>query len=207
MKIIKNIDQGSQEWLNLRLGKITASNFDKIITSTGKPSASAKEYMEELAGELLMDKAEEGFKSEAMIRGNELEEEARQAYEENKLCKVEEVTIIDCNKWAYSPDGLIGDDGLIEIKCPLAKTHSKYIINNKLPSKYKAQVQGGLFVSGRKWCDFVSYNPNFKDDYKLFIVRVFRDEEFIEKLEKELVACDLKKQEILKMIDPEYKGE
>lgn len=200
MKIIKDVDQGSQEWLDLRLGKITASNFAKIITSTGKPSASANEYMEELAGEFLMDKAESGFKSDAMIRGNELEEEARQAYEEERLQKVEEVTMIDCDKWAYSPDGLVGDDGLIEIKCPLAKAHSKYIIDNKLPSKYKAQVQGGLFVSGRKWCDFISYNPNFKEGYKLFIVRVNRDEEFIEKLEKELVSCDKKKQEIINKI-------
>lgn len=215
MQIIKNIEQGSIEWLNLRLSKATASNFDKIITSTGKPSASASDYVEELAGEYFMEKAEEGYKNETMIRGNELEEEARQLYQERNLVNVEEVTIMTCEDWAYSPDGLVGNEGLIEIKCPLSKTHTKYILENKLPTKYKAQVQGGLYISGRKWCDFVSYNPSFKDDFKLFTVRVYRDEDFIQSLERELIKITEKKKELINQliknaklaVDPEYKGE
>jgi exodeoxyribonuclease (lambda-induced) len=100
--------------------------------------------------------------------------------------------------YGYSPDGLVGDDGLVEYKCPNQKTHTKYLYGNKLPTEYIAQVQGGLYVSKRKWCDFVSFHPNFIDDKKLFIIRVYRDEEFIECLAKGLAKLNALRLDILK---------
>ena len=172
MQIIKDIEQGSQEWLQLRLGVATASNFDKIITSAGVESKTLKEYAFELASDSLLTEPEASFQSEAMIRGNQLEEEARSYYSFVTDNKVEEVTFIKKGNIGYSPDGLISDNGLVEIKCPLKKNHLKYLIDNKLPTKYKAQVQGGLYISEREYCDFISYHPLFKDEKKMLVIRV-----------------------------------
>lgn len=183
MQIIKNIEQGTDEWLKLRLGVATASNFDKIITTAGKESESLKKYALQLATELMLEIPEPTFKNDIMVRGNELEALAREAYQEETFNVVEQITMFksDCGNFGYSPDGLVGNDGLVEIKCPLATTHFKYLIDNKMPSEYWQQVQGGLWVSQRKWIDFVSFNSYFKDK-KLFIIRVERNEEFIAKL-------------------------
>lgn len=185
MQIIKDIEQGSEEWLKLRLGVATASNFDKIITTTGKESTTLSKYALELATQCLLIEPEPSYKNDIMLRGNELEAEARQIYQEQTFNVVEEITMFksDCGNYGYSPDGLINDNGLIEIKCPLATTHFKYILDNKIPSDYWQQLQGGLWVSNRQWIDFISYHPNFKDK-KLFIKRVERDEDYITKLEE-----------------------
>lgn len=210
MQIIKGIDQGSEEWLKLRLGVATASNFDKIITPTGKESTQFEKYALELATQTLVSEPDSTYKNEAMQRGNALEPLARQLYQEITLNFVDEITMFksDCGNFGYSPDGLIGEDGLLEIKCPLATTHLKYLIDNKLPSEYIPQVQGGLLVSGRKWCDFVSYHPNFKER-NMLIIRVKRDEEFIAKLKDGIEkTIKLRDQILAKLaIDPEYKGE
>jgi putative phage-type endonuclease len=182
MKIIQDISQGTDEWLNLRLGKATASNFSKIVTSTGAESKTLPKYALELASDMLVTEPEESYKSPAMERGNELEPDAREAYQQHTFNIVDEVAFFDCGGYGYSPDGLVGEDGLVEFKCPQATTHTQYLFDGKLPTTYKAQCQGGLMVTGRKWLDFVSYHPNFKDDKKLFIIRVERDEEFIKKL-------------------------
>mgnify|MGYP003109553215 CR=1 FL=1 len=197
MQIIKDIEQGSQEWLQLRLGIATASNFKKIITSTGAESKSLKDYAFELASDSLLTEPEASFQSEAMIRGNELEEEARSYYSFVNDVKIDQVTFIKKDEIGYSPDGLIGENGLIEIKCPLKKNHLKYLIDNKLPSDYKPQVQGGLYISEREYCDFISYHPLFKDDKKMFVVRVYRDEEYIKKLSDLLTKTIELKNEIL----------
>lgn len=197
MQIIKDIEQGSQEWLQLRLGIATASNFKKIITSTGAESKSLKDYAFELASDSLLTEPEASFQSEAMIRGNELEEEARSYYSFINDVKINQVTFIKKDEIGYSPDGLIGENGLIEIKCPLKKNHLKYLIDNKLPSDYKPQVQGGLYISEREYCDFISYHPLFKDDKKMFVVRVYRDEEYIKKLSDLLTKTIELKNEIL----------
>lgn len=187
MQIIRGIEQGSEEWLKLRLGVATASNFDKIITPTGKESTQFEKYALELATQLLVSEPDLTYKNEIMQRGNTLEPLARQFYQEATLNFVDEITMFksDCGNFGYSPDGLVGEEGLIEIKCPLATTHLKYLIDDKLPSEYIPQVQGGLFISGRKWCDFVSFHPNFKEK-NLFVKRVERDDDFISKLENGL---------------------
>jgi putative phage-type endonuclease len=183
MQIIKNIDQGSEEWFQLRLGVATASNFDKIITAGGKQSTTLEKYALQLATDKMLTTPEPSYKNEAMIRGTELEPLAREAYQEETFNIVEQITMFksDCGNFGYSPDGLVGDDGLIEIKCPKATTHFQYIIDNKAPADYWQQLQGGLWLSGRKWIDFVSYHPDFKTK-QLFIIRVGRDEDYITKL-------------------------
>lgn len=182
MEIIRDIEQGTTEWLKLRLGVATASNFSKIVTSKGELSKSLEKYAMELAGQSLVTEPEETYKSDAMQRGNDLEPEARQAYQEYSFNVVDEATFIVCDGYGYSPDGLIGNDGLIEIKCPGQIVHTKYLFEDRLPPEYKAQVMGGLLVSEREWCDFISYNPTFKDGKDLFVKRINRDEEFITKL-------------------------
>ena len=183
MQIIRDIEQGSDEWLQLKLGVASASNFDKIITSTGKESESLKKYALQLATELMLETPEPSFKNDVMARGNEVEPLARDAYQEQTFKVVEQITMFksDCGNFGYSPDGLVDNDGLVEIKCPIATTHFKYLLDNKMPTDYWQQVQGGLWVSQRKWIDFVSFNSYFKDK-KLFIARVERDEEYIAKL-------------------------
>lgn len=204
MQIIKDIPQGSEEWTQLRLGVATASNFNKIITATGKESATLEKYALQLATESTLFSAEPNFKNEIMARGNELEAEARQVYQEETFNIVEEITMFksDCGNFGYSPDGLVANDGLIEIKCPLATTHFQYILDDKVPSDYWQQLQGGLWVSGRNWIDFVSYHPNFKEK-KLFIKRVERDNNYICQLEILAKKTILLKEKFLK----QFKGE
>lgn len=203
MQIIKDIPQGSEEWTQLRLGVATASNFNKIITATGKESATLEKYALQLATESTLFSAEPNFKNEIMARGNELEAEARQVYQEETFNIVEEITMFksDCGNFGYSPDGLVANDGLIEIKCPLATTHFQYILDDKVPSDYWQQLQGGLWVSGRNWIDFVSYHPNFKEK-KLFIKRVERDNNYICQLEIFVKKTILLKEKFLK----QFKG-
>ena len=178
-----NIEQGSQEWFKTRSGVATASNFKKIVTSSGAFSKTINDYALTLAGENLLETMEDGYTNEAMERGVDLENEAIQAYQEITLSKVDRLGFFLCDGYGYSPDGLIGENGLIEVKCPLFKNHTKWIIEKRVPLEYYAQVQGGLYVSGREWCDFVSYNPNFKKENQIFIKREYRDDIFINKLE------------------------
>jgi len=202
MQIIRDIEQGSDEWLQLKLGVASASNFDKIITSTGKESESLKKYALQLATELMLETPEPSFKNDVMARGNELESLARDAYQEQTFKVVEQITMFksNCGNFGYSPDGLVDKDGLVEIKCPIATTHFKYLLDNKMPSDYWQQVQGGLWVSQRKWIDFVSYNSYFKDK-KLFTIRVERDEEYIAKLAEQANKVILLRDEYLNKLE------
>ena len=189
--IVENIEQGSEEWFKARAGIPTASNFDKIVTSQGLPSKQALKYMYKLAGERIIGKKEATHQTEAMTRGIEMEEEARNFYELVTGNKVEQVGFCypdEDKKFGCSPDGLVGKNGLIEIKCPLLHTMVEYLLENKLPTTYIQQVQGQLLVTGRKWCDFVAYYP----DMKPLIIRVNRDEVFISKLQKELKVFNSK---------------
>lgn len=187
--IVLEMEQGTAEWHAARCGIPTASNFDKIVTSKGEPSKSAQKYLYKLAGERVVGKAEETYKNAAMERGIEMEAEARALYEmlndktvnQAGICYKDELKLFSC-----SPDGLVGEDGLIEIKCPEIHTHVEYLLQDKLPTEYVQQVQGQLFVTGRQWCDFMSYYPGLKP----LVVRVKRDEAFIKALVVELeVFC------------------
>ncbi len=182
---VYDFEQGSEEWLQIRLGKPTASEFDKIITGTGSKSTQASDYINKLLAELLTKKPVNTFqKTEAMERGNELEQEAADYYE--MLNNIDLVKIgfcvDDAEQYGCSPDRLVGEDGLLEIKCPLAHTHVKYLLSGKMDTGYIPQVQGQLMITGRAWCDFMSYHP----DMPPLIVRVARDEEYILNLKGEL---------------------
>jgi hypothetical protein len=142
--------------------------------------------MYKLAGEILSGTSEETYQNVAMLRGIELEAEARNLYKMINDVEVEEVGFCLSDGYGCSPDGLVGKDGLIEIKCPIMSTHVEYLLDGTLPSDYFQQTQGQLLVTGRKWCDFVSHYPAIKP----LIIRVERDEVFIKKLESELkVFC------------------
>jgi len=175
-------EQGSPEWLASRLGIPSASMFAKIVTTKGAWSTSADSYINQLVAERLTGEREEVFQSHHMIRGTELEPDARDLYSLMTDSEVTEVgfCLHDTLAAGCSPDGLIGEDGGLEIKCPAPSTHVEYLRGGVLPSKYKQQVMGCLWITGREWWDFVSYHPTMKP----LIVRVERDEEYIAALEK-----------------------
>jgi putative phage-type endonuclease len=178
-------EQGTQAWMDARAGVPTASNFDKIVTTKGEPSKQREKYMFQLAAERIVGKSMESFQSDAMARGVECESEARALYEMLNDCVVDTTGVCfydESMQIGASPDGMVGADGLIEIKCPQSHTHVGYLIAGVLPTDYFQQVQGQMYVTGRKWVDFLSYYPGMKP----FIVRVERDEKFISALDKEL---------------------
>ncbi len=183
MKII-DVKQQTQEWLDVRIGIPTASNFEKIITSAGKRSTQREKYLYRVAGEALSGRYAETYKNANMEWGNLMEDEARETYSLISENEVEQVgfCLADNGLWGCSPDGLSGNDGLVEIKCPLPSTQVERLIKGKFPTTYVQQVQGQLFVTGKKWCDFISYYPGIAP----FIIRVFPDEKFQELLKAEL---------------------
>jgi len=178
-------DQYSEEWWEARRGLPTASQFNRIVTSKGEPSTQRKKYLYECAAVRVTGIYKESFTSAAMQEGHDREALSRMIYAMEQECIVEEVgfCISDCGRWGASPDGLIGDDGLLELKNPAAHTHVEYLIKGKLPSAYVQQVQGELLVTGYNWADFCSYSPKLP----LFIVRVEPDVVFLKKLEAALV--------------------
>jgi len=181
------MEQLSQEWFEARLGKVTASRVsDVLATRKGQESTVRAKYKLQLATERLTNKKTDTYMNQAMQDGIEREPMAREIYEKLKDVTVEEVGFVQhpaIERAGASPDGLVGDDGIIEIKCPIETTHTTNLLERKLPSKYKPQVQFQLATTGRQWCDFISYNPNFEPRLQLMVVRVERDNEYIEMLE------------------------
>ena len=176
--VILDCIQGEEVWLKARSGIPTASNFNKIYTGTGKASTQAGGYMNTLLGEFLVGGPVESFTTPWMIRGQEMEEEARAFYAFDKDVEVAQVGFIYSDErkvMGCSPDGTVGSEGLLELKNPKASTHVGYLLKPGVPSEYKAQVQGQLLVTGRAWCDFVSYYPGMDP----MTIRVARDERFI----------------------------
>jgi len=172
-----NVEQGSPEWFAARLGIPTASNFDKIVTSKGETSKQAEKYMYQLAAERITGYPEEGYEGHAMLRGSALESEAKQLYEMTTGEVIEKVGICypdEKKLFSCSPDGLIGDHGLLEIKCPQSYAAVGYLLDGGLPSEYVQQVQGQLLVTERQWVDFMVYYPGLKP----LIVKVYKDLRF-----------------------------
>jgi len=173
-----DIEQNTPEWVELRKGKFTASTFKDLFskpTTVAYEKAIYKPVFERLTGE-----SPESFSNEWMERGHELEDEARQAYELETFNKVSNGGFVEMDEWiGCSPDGFVGEDGLIEIKCPAYNTHMNYLRKRKLPSQYKWQVHGQMWITNKQWCDFVSFYPGLP----IFILRVNRDEKLIQELE------------------------
>lgn len=198
MYTISKNPQGTDEWMQDRLGKLTASVFDKVITPTGKPSSQKEELINRLVAELVMQVPDETFQSESMLRGKLLEDEAIEYFNFTYDLNFTKCGFMDSGKgYGCSPDGL--DEALrvgLELKCPEAHTHLAYLTSSGLPNKYKMQVQGALLVSGfDKWI-FGSYHP----DFPCFKVEVERDEEILKPLEKLLLECADEVQKKLIMI-------
>lgn len=185
------IEQGTPEWFAQRLGKVTASRVSDIIakTKTGFSSSRAN-YLAKLVAERLTGQAAETFKSGAMQHGTETEPQARMAYEAETGLMVTEVAMIQhgtIEMSGASPDGLVGEDGLVEIKCPNTSAHIATLMADKAPSQYIPQMQWQMACTGRAWCDFVSFDPRMPEDMQLFIKRVPRDNALIAKYEAEVV--------------------
>ena len=193
MKIFR-FEQGSDEWYEAKLGIISASNFDKVLNK----GAGRGLYMRKLAAEALTGITQVGYSNENMENGLEVEPQAREHYETLNDCEVELVGFVERDDWVgTSPDGLVDDDGLIEIKCPIASTHLENILKGKMPVSYAPQVQGQLWITERKWCDWISYCPAVKGR-PFFSIRVFRDEKYIKVLE---IAVEEFASELRKMIE------
>ena len=186
------IVQGTDEWFAARLGKVTASRVADVIakTKTGY-SASRDNYMAQLVCERLTGQKGESFTNSAMQWGTETEPQARGAYSAARFEIVELVGFVNhptIKSAGASPDGLVGDLGLIEIKCPNTATHIDTLLSQTIPSKYITQMQWQMICTGRHWCDFVSYDPRLPAKLQLFIERVEYDPVYGAMLEKEVIG-------------------
>jgi len=185
------MEQRTDEWFSARIGKVTASRVADVVAKTKSGySASRDNYMAQLVCERLTGKPAESFSNAAMQWGTETEPLARAAYEAKIDVLVDEVGFIDhpsiVNSGA-SPDGLVGADGLIEIKCPNTATHIDTLLSQTVPKKYADQIFWQMACTGRDWCDFVSYDPRLPPDLQLFIKRIPRDDKYIQLLEAEVI--------------------
>lgn len=184
------IEQGSEEWHAQRLGKATASRIADIMakTKTGW-GASRANYAAELVCERLTGKRAEGFTNAAMAFGTENEPLARAAYEFRHDVTVELASFIDHPRVAMSgasPDGLIGNDGLIEIKVPNSATHIQTLLGGAIPEKYRLQMAWQMSCTGRRYCDFVSFDPRLPEEMRMFVQRYERDDIMVRELDREV---------------------
>ena len=189
MRLIE-CEQGSPEWLTHRLGVPSASQFSKIVTGKGGKSTQVEAYINQLVAEELTGETTLVYVNEHMKRGTELEPDARELYEALTGQTVQEVgfCLHDTVNAGCSPDGLIGADGGLEIKCPAPATHVEWVKAGVVPSKHLQQIMGCLWVTGRSWWDFMSYHQTMKP----LIVRVERDEEYIAALAEHVTNAALR---------------
>ncbi len=185
MQII-DCEQNSDLWYSVRNGKVTASRFSDVLAKgAGK---TRKDYLYDLAAERLTGKAERfSFKSKDMEHGQVTEAQAREEYSlwtGNDFKRVGFCVLND--DVGASPDSLVGDDGLLEVKSPKTTTQIESYLKKEMPSKHVAQVQGQLWVTGRQWCDFVSFDPDILTPARFLCIRIFRDEDYIKNLEIEV---------------------
>jgi len=187
--IILNIEQQSEAWFDARCGRVTGTRFASLMA--GENTKTHKDLITNIACEIITGKMEETYVNALMEHGIETEPEARKEYESIFDIKVKTAGFIipdeghKYHEWiGISPDGLLPEKGILEIKCPLARTHLEYIENGKLPADYRYQVQGQLFVSGFKYCDFMSYVENMKP----FITRVKPEPILFKEFEKRINA-------------------
>jgi putative phage-type endonuclease len=206
------IEQRTDEWFQQRLGKVTASRISDVIakTKTGV-STSRQNYLVQLVSERLTGKKGDSFVNQAMLDGIERESAAKELYMRTRGVSVTEVGFFDhpvIKNSGASPDGAVNAEedgkyaGLIEIKCPIETTHTNTLMSKSVPSKYIPQIQWQMAsVSPNvKWCDFISFNPNFPDTMQLFVARVERDNAYIAELEAEVIKfLDEVDQTILKL--------
>ncbi|WP_208435072.1 lambda exonuclease family protein [Bartonella phoceensis] len=184
------MDQRTAEWFQARLGKVTASNIYNVLSKTAKgtPTKKYEDYKIKLITERLTGEVSQSYLTPAMQWGIEHEEDALREY-----AFIYDTEVTPCGFIPHptiemagaSPDGFVGDDGLVEVKCPQANTHLRFFIDNQIKPEYSAQMQFQMACTGRKWCHFISYNPHFvgrSDHLRMKIKRVERDEEQIKQI-------------------------
>lgn len=186
-----NIQQQTPEWLIERIGSVTASRVADVVgkLKSGKSSAARDNYMLELLAEVVTGRAGEHYVSVPMQFGIENEPLARTCYELRTGFEVIRMGYIrhsNIPRTGASPDGLVGDDGMVEIKVPNTTTHLAYFIEGIVPTEYAPQMNWQMACSGRQWVDFVSYDPRLPEEYGLFIVRLERDDKVIAEMEREV---------------------
>ena len=200
MNIIEDMVQGSDEWKSMRLGKITASKM-KDLMSKGRGSAiskTAETYMMDLIAERLTGESKPFFENDAMKWGTATEPQARAMFELKESLEVKEVAFIEYDDYVgMSPDGLIGDDGLIEIKCPNTSTQIKRALSDDYAADYKDQIQMQLWVSNRKYCYFLSFDPRLDCEAGYLLQKIERDEEYILKMTEKTLEFVNKMNELL----------
>lgn len=184
------MEQRTDEWFSARLGCVTASRTADVMSKTKSgDSARRANYMAQLITERLTGQVSESFTSAAMQWGTDTEPQARAAYEFYTGESVEETGFVTHPTIAYfgaSPDGLVGDAGLIEIKCPNTATHIDTLLAEKVPTKYVTQMHVQMICTGRDWCDFVSYDPRLPPDMSFWMQRVDRNDDLCDQIETEV---------------------
>lgn len=189
---MSDFEQGSADWFAVRCGKVTASRVADVIAKTKSgPSASRANYAAQLVAERLTGTVAESYSNGAMQWGTEQEPEARLAYEFRTDLEVEQIAFVPHPTIAMSgasPDGLVADDGLVEIKCPNVATHIETLLGGAIPGKYQTQMLWQMACTGRQWCDFVSFDPRMPEEMRLFVQRLPRDDTRIAELEAEVSA-------------------
>lgn len=183
--------QGTQEWLQDRAGRLTASSIADMLAKvkTGE-SASRANLRARLVAERLTGTPSESYTNSAMQWGIEHEPIARATYEVRACLEVEQVGFVAHPSIAWagaSPDGLVGDGGLVEIKCPNTATHIEYLLSASVPAKYQPQMLWQMECAGRAWCDFVSFDPRLPAPLDLFVARFYRDEARLSEIRSEAV--------------------
>lgn len=205
------IDQRTPEWFQQRLGKATASKIADIVARTKSGySASRANYRAQLVCERLTGVPQDSFTNAAMQWGTETEPQARAAY-----CFHRDADAIECGFFDHptipmsgaSPDGLIGDDGLLELKCPNTATHIETLLGKAAPAKYVHQMQWQMACTGRAWCDFASFDPRLPEEMRLFVVRLHRDDAMIAELEREVTAFLAEVDETVAQLRAQYAQE
>lgn len=199
--------QGSEIWQKeARCGKVTASKITDIMAKlkSGKPAAGRTTYMGQLIAERLTGVKSDGFSNAAMQWGTETEPQAIAAYAYLREVDVERIAFMDHPTIEFagmSPDGLVGEDGLLEIKCPNTATHIDFLISKAIPKKYQDQMQWQMACSGRKWCDYMSFDPRMPEHLNKLIIRVDRDDKYIQEMEIEVIKFNSEIDEKLKTLE------
>ena len=202
--------QRTNDWYTARLGKVTASRVSDVMAKTKSGySASRANYMAQLICERLTGTQGDSFQNAAMAWGTEQEPAARGAYEARTGLLVQETGFVPhptIPMAGASPDGLVGDDGLVEIKCPNTATHIDTLLGGSAALKYRDQMMMQMACTGRQWCDFVSYDPRMPANMQLFVVRVIRDERAISEMEGEICKFLAEMETKLARLKGDYDG-
>lgn len=207
MPVIEGLEQQTAEWLQMRVGVVTASRMCDVMAKRKdkKEAAPRYNYKKEIVYELLTGRAFETYVSPAMEWGIENEPLARAAYEHAHNLDIEPGGFFlhdEISKFGASPDGLVGDDGLLEIKCPTSATHLDTLLSGEIPEDYQWQMLAEMACSKRLWCDFISFDPRLPKHLRKFEKRFLRDEERIKQMQDEICAFLLEVIELVKKLEP-----